>query len=220
MEEVVNIRDNDAYDVYIGRRLGDLKGSIWANPFKVSQYGRGNTIDKYKAYLKQQPKLLEQLPKLSGKRLGCWCKPEACHGDVLALYAHKSDDKCRLVVSGSRSLQDQRDFVYVLISDIITEHLQPKYKQIVVIEGGAKGVDTIAKDVAIDLSLEQLTIPAIWEVDGKLDKSAGYKRNEVLLKLADQVLVIWDGKSPGSKHMIKRATDLGLDPRVIKVGLF
>lgn len=26
---------------------------------------------------------MEELLLLKGKTLGCWCKPEACHGDVL-----------------------------------------------------------------------------------------------------------------------------------------
>jgi hypothetical protein len=26
------------------------------------------------------------LPTLKGKTLGCWCKPEACHGDVLVEF--------------------------------------------------------------------------------------------------------------------------------------
>lgn len=28
-----------------------------------------------------------ELRKLRGKRLGCWCKPEACHADILAELA-------------------------------------------------------------------------------------------------------------------------------------
>lgn len=27
--------------------------------------------------------LLQQLPELKGKTLGCWCKPGKCHGDIL-----------------------------------------------------------------------------------------------------------------------------------------
>lgn len=27
--------------------------------------------------------MTEQLLELEGKNLGCWCKPEACHGDIL-----------------------------------------------------------------------------------------------------------------------------------------
>ena len=30
-----------------------------------------------------RPELLDALHELKGKRLGCYCKPAACHGDVL-----------------------------------------------------------------------------------------------------------------------------------------
>ena len=30
--------------------------------------------------------------KLAGKRLGCFCKPELCHGDVLADFLNQYDD--------------------------------------------------------------------------------------------------------------------------------
>jgi hypothetical protein len=30
-----------------------------------------------------KPDLLAAIPELTGKYLCCWCKPEACHGDVL-----------------------------------------------------------------------------------------------------------------------------------------
>lgn len=86
---VVNIRTDD-YDVYIGRanRFKGLKKSIWANPFSIPKDGtREEVIEKYRAYLLNQPDLLIQLPELRGKRLGCWCFPEACHGDVLAELA-------------------------------------------------------------------------------------------------------------------------------------
>jgi hypothetical protein len=26
---------------------------------------------------------LGRLHELKGKKLGCWCKPQACHGDIL-----------------------------------------------------------------------------------------------------------------------------------------
>jgi len=28
------------------------------------------------------PELLERLPEPKGKALGCWCAPEACHGEI------------------------------------------------------------------------------------------------------------------------------------------
>ncbi len=36
-----------------------------------------------------KPELLESLHELKGKTLCCFCKPKACHGDVLAELADK-----------------------------------------------------------------------------------------------------------------------------------
>ena len=71
-----------AFDVYIGRP------SKWGNPFVIGRDGtRTEVIAKYQAWLDTQPALLEVLPELRGKILGCWCAPEACHGDMLARLA-------------------------------------------------------------------------------------------------------------------------------------
>lgn len=67
----------EKYDSYIGR------GSRWGNPFIVKKYGRERCIELYREYIMDRPDLLAALPKLQGKVLGCWCKPEACYGDVL-----------------------------------------------------------------------------------------------------------------------------------------
>ena len=78
---VVNKR-RAAYDVYIGRP------SIWGNPFRIGANStREEVIAKYRTWIMNQPDLLARLPELRGKRLGCFCKPAACHGDVLAELA-------------------------------------------------------------------------------------------------------------------------------------
>ena len=41
--------------------------------------------------------------------------------------------------------------------------------------------------------------PADWETWGK---SAGYKRNIELGQYCDSAIIIWDGKSKGTKHML------------------
>jgi hypothetical protein len=39
-------------------------------------------------YVLNKPELLKLIPiELKDKILGCWCKPLACHGDVLAEIA-------------------------------------------------------------------------------------------------------------------------------------
>jgi len=77
MTEVVNARNSD-YDVLIARP------SKWGNPFIVGRDGnREQVIKMYEVHLRRRPDLLASLPELVGKRLGCYCKPLPCHGDVL-----------------------------------------------------------------------------------------------------------------------------------------
>lgn len=65
------------YDVYIGR------GSKWGNPFVIGQDGsRDEVIEKYHEWILTQPQI-KDLEELRGKRLGCFCKPNRCHGDIL-----------------------------------------------------------------------------------------------------------------------------------------
>merc|ERR1712004_38006 len=75
-------------DIYIGRAnfLGgwNLKKSIWANPFKVKDYNSNEEACRlYEEYIRKNDELMSRLGELEGKVLGCWCKPMACHGDVL-----------------------------------------------------------------------------------------------------------------------------------------
>jgi len=87
---VINIKHKVPYDVYIGRLIRfhpkKYPQSPFANPFPVKKddSNRDEAIKKYREWLLSQPDLIEQAKKkLKGKILGCWCKPEACHGDVL-----------------------------------------------------------------------------------------------------------------------------------------
>ncbi len=75
-------------DVYIGRAMNmggwRLLASKWQNPFKLKDYPSAQVVcEKYEEYLRRSPDLMRALPELRGKRLGCWCKPAPCHGDVL-----------------------------------------------------------------------------------------------------------------------------------------
>jgi hypothetical protein len=86
---VVHCR-REAYDVYIGREYHDYKNDVhfeaskWADPFVVGKDGtREECIQKYEMYIRGRPDLLDSLSELKGKRLGCWCAPQACHGDIL-----------------------------------------------------------------------------------------------------------------------------------------
>ena len=87
MTTVVHV-SRDTFDVYIGRARQCFPKSKWHNPYKIGPDGtRSEVIAKYRVYVLSDPELLSALHEVRGKRLGCWCKPRACHGDVLAELA-------------------------------------------------------------------------------------------------------------------------------------
>ena len=75
------------YDVYVGRP------SKWGNPYSHKEgtlaefktETRQEAIEAYRDYILNGKgvHLLNDLGELEGKTLGCWCKPQACHGDIL-----------------------------------------------------------------------------------------------------------------------------------------
>lgn len=82
MTRVVHCK-KELYDVYIGRP------SKWGNPFTLKDGTRDEVIRKYEMYLQNSPFLLNSLHELKGKILGCWCYPQACHGDILKKYVER-----------------------------------------------------------------------------------------------------------------------------------
>lgn len=77
----------EPYDVYIGR------GSKWGCPFTIIKdrptlakeivESKEEALAKYREYILSTPELMNSLHELEGKTLGCFCKPDKCHGDVL-----------------------------------------------------------------------------------------------------------------------------------------
>jgi hypothetical protein len=78
---------NRSTSLYIGRQMDHYvkgaTGSKWANPFLLKLYGRDKCLQLYENYVKNTPELFNNLSELKDKELGCWCKPAACHGDIL-----------------------------------------------------------------------------------------------------------------------------------------
>lgn len=91
LAKVVNIKTGAQYDVYIGR-AGKGQTGRWGNPYRLDgQTTRDQVIERYRQWLRAQIRIgaitLDELAGLHGKILGCFCKPAACHGDVLARAA-------------------------------------------------------------------------------------------------------------------------------------
>ena len=65
------------------------RATAFGNPYRIGHNGtREQVIKLYQRYFKQRMKKDEQFYQtvcsLAGCKLGCWCKPLACHGDVIA----------------------------------------------------------------------------------------------------------------------------------------
>jgi hypothetical protein len=95
---------NKDENVYIGRKgvifingvRFPLYDSLWANPYKITEeQSREQVLKLYSEYIEKKLEsdnnLVEELLKLKGKKLGCWCKPECCHGDILVKLIDKYD---------------------------------------------------------------------------------------------------------------------------------
>ncbi len=79
-----NKTDDDGY-TYIGRpsKWGNRHPVGFLCPICRVVHSREEAIKEFKKDLANDEKLLGALHELKGKELGCWCKPKACHGDVL-----------------------------------------------------------------------------------------------------------------------------------------
>lgn len=87
--ELVNIKNYDKDDyIYIGRP------SKYGNPFSSKQKSiaefkvdnKKESLDKFEQYLDENPNLIDELlDELESKglsKIGCYCSPSKCHGDI------------------------------------------------------------------------------------------------------------------------------------------
>jgi len=93
---VVNIR-REKCDVYIGR-AGRGEDGYFGNPFRLkAEESRGATIERYREWferrIEEDAEFRRRVLELKGKRLGCFCKPHACHGDVIVEWLERQKVK-------------------------------------------------------------------------------------------------------------------------------
>jgi len=98
----------------------------------------------------------------------------------------------KLIIAGSRHWHFNHEFIRTIVNDIF--NLEPAE----VVCGGAPGIDQSGKMWAIEQYVKFKVFEAEWD---KLGKAAGPKRNAEMADYADELLLIWDGKSKGSTSM-------------------
>lgn len=93
----------------------------------------------------------------------------------------------KLAIIGSRGLRVEDLGAYLLPG--VTE----------LVSGGAKGIDTCAKEYALSHGLKLTEFLPDYRRYGR---AAPLVRNREIVAYADQVLAFWDGNSPGTKRVI------------------
>lgn len=99
-----------------------------------------------------------------------------------------------------------REFTQLGRVDAFVAKLAAKYPDVHIISGGAVGVDQQAERAARTLKLGVTIFRPDWKQFGL---SAGYRRNELIVREADVVVAFWDGRSRGTKHSIDLAEKAG-----------
>jgi len=101
----------------------------------------------------------------------------------------------KVAVIGSRSL---------IVNDL-GKYLPENTTEIV--SGGAKGIDTCARDYAL---LHDIKLTEFLPEYNKYGRGAPLKRNLQIIEYADVVIAFWDGKSRGTKYVIDNCKKLGV----------
>ncbi len=124
-----------------------------------------------------------------------------------SLRNNYGDPVIKLIIAGGRKFNNLK-----LMVNSLTEFL-PTPDETTVISGMARGADILGVVVAKANSLPIIQMPADWD---KYGKSAGHIRNEEMAKIATHALIFWDGKSRGTRSMIRLSEQYKLITKVIR----
>ena len=105
----------------------------------------------------------------------------------------------RTVIAGTRGCEDIR----LLFAAVASCGWFPT----TVLSGCARGADRLGERWAAMFRVPVERFPADWQRDGR---RAGVFRNRQMASRADALIALWDGKSPGTEHMIHAAHQEGL----------
>ena len=110
-----------------------------------------------------------------------------------------------LLIAGSRTFEDRETFDRV-VKEVIGEE-----KEVTIIEGGAAGADTMAREYATRNGLAVLEYRPDWKRYGR---AAGPKRNDEMTACVREnggtALYFWDEESKGTKQCIASARKQGI----------
>ena len=96
----------------------------------------------------------------------------------------------KLLVVGSRGIKNFD----------LSKYISPDVD--IIISGGAQGIDSLAENYADSHRISKYIIRPDY---ARYGRAAPIRRNDLMIDMADAVLVIWDGKSKGTQYILDRA---------------
>jgi len=112
----------------------------------------------------------------------------------------------RVIICGSRDWDDYTK---------IREYVETLPKDTIIIEGGARGADKLARNAAIQCGLKYETYNANWDRYGR---SAGPKRNQEMLDSGAALVVGFrKNMSRGTTDMLDRAAKAGTPTKIVDI---
>lgn len=117
-----------------------------------------------------------------------------------------------VTVAGPRDYTNKK-FVDEMLEEILSDILAKEVLPIHIVEGGAYGVDSLAKLYALQNELPYTEVKADWD---KYGRSAGPRRNQKMAEMSDYCIVFFKG-SRGSASMIAEALKQNVPVYVISI---
>lgn len=122
-----------------------------------------------------------------------------------------------IAIVGSRQIENPMETIHNtnfteekirnFLRDILTDEISQ------VVTGGAKGVDKIAEEEAKALNIPVLVI----RPEDPSKKQDYILRNFKIVDLSDEVYVFWNGKSKGTKSVMKYAVKVKKNLNIIRI---
>ena len=232
------------YDVYIGRR-GHGEDGYFGNPHSVGYCGecqkthtREDAIQEYVKYFElritEDATFRKRILELKGKRLGCFCAPRECHGDVIVQWledTHTQADDDADPIPGDRRpeapkleqmnppITKDREPCTIGIIGSRRRNTADDYKKVAetldnilidgdfLVSGGCPtGADAFAETLAKKLGLSIIIHYPNWD---KYGKRAGFERNGKIALDADILIaVVAPDRKGGTEDTIRKYQDL------------
>lgn len=106
----------------------------------------------------------------------------------------------KVIIAGTRYKDADKKIPFDDYSLIAQAVWRSRFTITEVVSGCAIGVDRLGEQWARLNDIPIKEMPADWNHNGN---AAGPMRNKAMAEYADAAIVVWDGKSPGSRNMVE-----------------